>query len=91
MDTKQHLEVVGPLSRGDSFHVHDASCADLRQSKYNGYRDQRGQRWTGDYASEQKVIEDIYSDFIGDDGTTWADYASDVRIFPCVHLPRETA
>jgi hypothetical protein len=80
------VKIHGPNLIGsktpESFHVHAFDCKDNRKPLYRGERP-----WDTDVASEQEAVEAIYSDQIAEDpDATWEDYATDVRIFPCVKL-----
>lgn len=82
------VEILGPLPRGEAFHVHAAGCADIaRRADYQGIRRERGGAWTMDATTEREVVEDVYSDFLDESPeSTWESYAGDIRFFPCCHL-----
>lgn len=94
------LIVLGPNGvEGASFHVHAAGCSDLGKAKYSRVmREERGCEWFVSPASEQELVEIIYSDFIGSGETfgsyrpgehsVWQDYACEVKIFPCCELEK---
>ena len=91
---KLALQVWGPNLRtkdGATFHVHSAGCPDTTKGIYRKAKtagDQGG--WEIEATDVAEVVEAIYSDIIAENpGTTWADYADDVRIFPCSTLAPE--
>lgn len=82
------VSVLGPNGIDDAtFHVHADGCRDI--SRYG-----RVERpWVFDAKSVQHAAEVIFSDFIGTEETftgerhtTWEDYVSEIRFFPCVGL-----
>lgn len=91
----QRVKVYGPnlsTPSGETFHVHDAECADLRKAPWRNVREDGDQ---GGYVmvvgSVQEIVEDCYLDQIAESGGSWDEdwYVNDVRIYPCVSLPLE--
>ena len=82
------VSVLGPNGINDAtFHVHAEGCRDI--SRYGRIE----RPWSFEAESVQHATEVLYSDFIGSDETahdgeytTWEDYVSEVRFFPCVDL-----
>ncbi len=88
------VTVIGPNGINDAtFHVHATGCRDINGPKYRWVDDRD---WSIDVQSKQELTEILFSDFIGTDETchedgegntiytTWEDYLSETRIFPCV-------
>lgn len=80
------LTIAGPnLASGSTFHVHKAGCADLkRKVVYRG-----AQKWDGDFTSLQDVVEDVFTDHMGENDadspySKWEAYTGEFDIFPCV-------
>lgn len=91
----QRVHILGPNLPDQSsggFHVHRYGCVAVPHSyppRVHGlYRDQS---WSFDATSRRAIVEEIYSDVMGDSDppAPWTDYAADVHIFPCVNLPVE--
>jgi hypothetical protein len=91
----QSITVLGPnlsakMQAKGGFHFHAAGCADIKRN-YS----QRDVSYTAEYASVQEIMEDFWSDFVGDPYgelgyvSTWDEYLSDSFVAPCVKLPRE--
>lgn len=80
------VSVLGPNGINDAtFHVHAEGCRDI--ARY-GLQERT---WVFTAESVQSAVEEMFSDFIGteetrvgDRYTTWKDYLSEVRFFPCV-------
>jgi hypothetical protein len=73
---------VTVVSTGTGIHVHAAGCADLlRSPKYRRLQDNM---WDVPDATMKSVVLDVYSCHIEENpGSTWEDYASDFKVFPC--------
>ena len=82
------VSVLGPNGINDAtFHIHAEGCRDI--TRYGRIE----RPWVFDAHNVQHAVEVLYSDFIGTeetcyDGryTTWEDYVSEIRFFPCVTL-----
>lgn len=86
------VEIIGPMSRGTTFHVHAEGCADIARNRE--YRDIRPYLWIIETpATLRLLVEDIFSDFIfSNDEEPWETYVSEVKVFPCVGaLPYDEA
>lgn len=81
-----HVSILGPNLGPDteSFHIHSVGCADIKRSSL--YRGQ--QPWNLAVPSFQHIVEEVYSDIIGDDpeNNTWSDYVGEFKLFPCTGL-----
>lgn len=82
------LTIAGPnLTTGSAFHVHKAGCRDLK-SRAKGYGPTTDVD-TGEYASLQEIVEEIYSDHMaenepGSPYAVWTGYTGEFDIYPCV-------
>lgn len=74
------VTTIGPNGLTDAtFHVHAQGCKDVSQAKYR-----RSEKYNETAASLQDYTEQAYSDFIGENDSTWETYASEIKVFPCV-------
>jgi hypothetical protein len=71
-----------PTVVAEYYHVHRSNCPDIKR-KYRGV----DPGWTAEVSSIQEIVEEVYGDQIRESDQSWRDYASDVRVFPCVIVP----
>jgi hypothetical protein len=85
------VTICGPLGHTNDaeFHVHGAECRDLNKAKYRGIR---ADDWTINAITRREVVEEIFSDFIGEPpDRTWDTFEHEVRFFACTDLVRDVA
>jgi hypothetical protein len=92
LTTTQTLYVIGPNLRNQSkgsFHVHDATCADVARMAHQdpAYAEELHNGAAHEFNSQVQVAEYVYDNGIMGDDETGADYVHDFHFFPCVTIP----
>ena len=79
------ITLIGPNGIA-LMHAHATSCRDIGQPRYRSC-----EKEVLECASVQEVVEDWFSDFLGEAGRaeTWEDFLGEIKFFPCCSgLPR---
>lgn len=87
------VAIYGPnlpnsMQRKGGFHVHASNCADCAKLDKHPSVDER---WDIDVSSVAEIGEEIYADHIAEGSMTLDDAVSDLYLYPCVNLPKESA